>query len=160
MTLPHGMEQQKIALEKLVNAFHDMPFNRQLGLHLDELTQTHVMVSFAMRNELVGNFMHGILHGGVISSVLDTAGGMAAMASLLILKKKVAITELETLLSKTGTIDLHVSYLLPGKGERFIATAEVVHSGNRICFTKMALQNQQGVLIANAAGTYKLGATD
>ena len=36
-----------------------------------------------MKRELIGNFLHGILHGGVISSLLDMAGGMVVMMSAL-----------------------------------------------------------------------------
>lgn len=156
MTSLSGIENQKIALAELSRAFHEMPFNHLLGLQLDELTEARVVMSFPMKNQLIGNFVHGILHGGVISSVLDTAGGMSAMATLIFLKKDVDLSHLATLLGKTGTIDLHVNYLRPGKGERFFATAEVVHSGKQICFTKMELRNQASLLIASGAGTYKL----
>lgn len=62
-------------LAHLAKKFTDIPFNRMLGLHLDHVTPEHVILNFSMKNDLIGNFLYGILHGGVISSVLDMAGG-------------------------------------------------------------------------------------
>jgi len=60
-----------------------IPFNRMLGLTLEELDTDHVIMQFKMKDDLIGNFLHGILHGGVISSVLDMAGGMVVMAAVV-----------------------------------------------------------------------------
>ena len=48
-----------------------IPFNKVLGLTVQTMDEEHMQVKFDMRDELVGNFMRGNLHGGVISSVLD-----------------------------------------------------------------------------------------
>ena len=40
-------------------------------------------LSFQMRDDLVGNFLRGILHGGVISSSLDVVGGLVAFVAFL-----------------------------------------------------------------------------
>ena len=60
-----------------------IPFNRVLGLRIESLGEPDVIVRFEMRDELVGNFTRGSLHGGVISSVLDVVGGLVAFISLL-----------------------------------------------------------------------------
>jgi uncharacterized protein (TIGR00369 family) len=159
MTSNANDDKEAIALKQLAKAFDQMPFNRLLGLHLESLTQDNVIVSFNMKDDLVGNFVHRILHGGVISSVLDMVGGMAAMATLIFKQPDTPLSELTALLGKSSTVDLHVSYLRPGSGARFIATAEVMRAGNQICFTKMALQNQDDTLIASGTGTYLLGGT-
>ena len=55
-----------------------IPFNKVLGLTIQTMDEENMQVKFDMRDELVGNFMRGNLHGGVISSVLDLVGGMHA----------------------------------------------------------------------------------
>ena len=55
-----------------------IPFNKVLGLTVQTMDEEQMRVKFDMRDELVGNFMRGNLHGGVISSVLDLVGGMNA----------------------------------------------------------------------------------
>lgn len=114
-------------------------------------------MSFTMKNELVGNFLHGILHGGVISSVLDMAGGMVVMASAVAKHPDASLETLSLVLGKCSTIDLQISYLRPGKGEHFTAKARLIKGGHQIAFTRMELFNHANVLIASAAGTYHLG---
>lgn len=153
------MDQQEkfmTIIKQLTNAFTDIPFNQMLGLTLDEINESHVTMSFRMKPELIGNYLHGILHGGVISSVLDMAGGMVTMASAIHKKTDLATDELVKMISKTSTIDLQVSYLSPGRGEQFIAKAKSIKTGNKISFTRMKLFNQDQQLIATANGTYLL----
>jgi uncharacterized protein (TIGR00369 family) len=145
------------ALLELAQVFLEIPFNRMLGLRLDEMEQSHVAMSFDMKNELIGNFLHGILHGGVTSSVLDMAGGMAAMSSLIYKQAEKPIDEIAKMIGKTSTIDMHVNYIRPGRGSHFIAKASVINTGNKISFTRMELFNQDAVLIATGTGTYLVG---
>jgi acyl-coenzyme A thioesterase PaaI-like protein len=53
-----------------------LPFNRLLGLQVDFLDTNSAGFKFRRKDELVGNYVHGILHGGVISAVLDATDGM------------------------------------------------------------------------------------
>ena len=62
---------------------HRMPFDRLLGIRIAVLTLEEVKVQIDMREELVGNYIRGILHGGVISSVLDLTGGLIASVELI-----------------------------------------------------------------------------
>ncbi len=143
-------------LQQLSGAFTSIPFNRLLGLKLDHLDNNHVTMSFQMKEDLIGNFLHGILHGGVISSVLDMAGGMAAMANAVEHFPNHTVDELVKMIGRTSTINLQISYLRPGKGDTFIAKAWVIKSGKKITFARMELYNQDETLIATGSGTYLL----
>lgn len=140
----------------LGNAFTEIPFNQLLGLHLDHLDTQHAIMCFSMKNDLIGNFLQGILHGGVISSVLDMAGGMVVMASAIDKHPEFSVEELSNIIAKCSTVDLHVNYLRPGKGSRFTAKSSLLKVGNHISFTRMELLNQDEELIAQASGTYLL----
>ena len=144
-------------LQQLSSAFTAIPFNQMLGLRLDHLDNDYVSMSFNMKNDLIGNFLHGILHGGVISSVLDMAGGVAIMLHAVSKNPKATIEELADILGKSSTIDLQISYLSPGRGDIFTAKAWLVKGGNTISFARMELHNQDGTLIATGNGTYKMG---
>lgn len=144
-------------IQHFLHIFTEIPFNRILGLKLDKIEQDHIILSFAMKEELIGNYMHGILHGGVISSVLDMAGGAAAMISTIQKKSTDNLEKLAAMLSKTGTINLHVDFLRPGKGTQFRIKAWTLHSGNKITFARMEMFNQDGVLISNGSASYLIG---
>ena len=143
-------------LQQLSSAFTSIPFNKMLGLQLDHLAMDQATMSFIMKDDLIGNFLHGILHGGVISSVLDMAGGMVVMASAIKKHPELSIDELAEIVGKCSTVDLHINYLRLGKGDRFIAKSWLVKAGNHISFTRMELLNQDEELIATGNGTYLL----
>lgn len=143
-------------IEQFTRIINDIPFNRILGLKINAIEEDHITMSFDMTNELIGNFMHGILHGGVISSVLDMTGGTAAMHSAIKKRGGKTLEELAAVLSKASTISMHVDYMQPGKGKHFIAKAWVQHRGNKITFARMELRNQEDVLIAAGTATYMI----
>ncbi|TWC32432.1 uncharacterized protein (TIGR00369 family) [Pseudomonas sp. SJZ079] len=145
-------------LQQAVSSFFQrIPFNQLLGIQLDELSPERVLMSLPMKDELIGNFMHGILHGGVISSILDVAGGAMALIGAFERHQHLSGTERITRLSKLGTIDLRVDYLRPGRGKHFIASAVLLRSGNKVAVVRSELHSDDGTLVAVGTGTYLCG---
>ncbi len=93
--------------------FERIPFNQALGIELDEISTSRVVMHLPMKPELVGNFVHGILHGGVIASLLDVAGGAMAMLGAFDKHRHLTMQERAARLSRLGTIDLRIDYLRP-----------------------------------------------
>lgn len=151
-------EELDVLLNRMLSSFEErMPFNKLLGLKILSLHLDEVKLRLDMREELIGNFVHGILHGGVIASILDTAGGMIAIANSF--QRKEQLTEAERMMGidKTSTIDLRVDYLRPGRGQYFVATSSVLRSGRKVAVTRMELHNDEGILIAVGTGCYLVG---
>jgi uncharacterized protein (TIGR00369 family) len=147
-------EEQARLHAALVDLFERrIPFNQTLALKVVAV-QAPPRVHLSMRPELVGNFLYGRLHGGVISAALDVMGSLALMVAI---GEKHADETTEQVLhrfARMGTIDLRVDYLRPGIGHSFEASAEVTRLGGRIGSTQMRLLNDQGSLIATAAAAY------
>lgn len=141
-------------LAELGKVFTNIPFNRMLGLKLEHLDDAQVTISFEMKEELIGNFMQGILHGGVISSVLDMAGGILVMGSIIYKNPNESKQNLAKKLGSTSTIDLNINFLSPGRGTQFTAKAWLIKSGSKIAFTRMELLNQDQELIATGTAIY------
>lgn len=137
--------------------FSKIPFNRLLGLKIDEITDEYARVSFPMRDDLVGNFTRNILHGGVISATLDVTGGVMAFLGVAKRIRSGSLKERMERFSRLGTIDMRVDYLRPGAGKHFVATARVIRSGNRITVVQAELHNDSDVLVASAVCTYLVG---
>lgn len=131
-----------------------IPFNRVLGLHLEELTGEGVSLTFDWREELVGNWARGALHGGTISAALDVVGGLTAMMAAAV---QADDADLPDRFSRLGTIDLRVDYLRPGIGTSFRASGYALRTGSRVAVTRMELHNEAGTLIAVGTGTYIVG---
>ncbi|MCQ4275736.1 MAG: thioesterase family protein [Pseudomonas sp.] len=137
--------------------FERIPFNQALGIELDEISTSRVVMHLSMKPELVGNFVHGILHGGVIASLLDVAGGATAMLGVFDRHRHLTEHERATRLARLGTIDLRIDYLRPGRGKRFSASAVPLRAGNKVAVVRSELHNEEGVLVAVGTGTYLCG---
>jgi uncharacterized protein (TIGR00369 family) len=129
-------------------------FNQTLGLELVSLRAPEPQIRLAMRPELVGHYLYGRLHGGVISATLDVMGGVALMIGLSEKHADESAAQVLHRFAKMATIDLRVDYLRPGVGEWFTATAVVTRLGGRIGSTQMRLTNDQGSVIATGAAAY------
>ena len=129
-----------------------MPFNRLLDICIDSMTPTDIKVRIDMREELIGNFVRQILHGGVISSVLDLTGGLIATVELLKQLENIRFDEIEKRLARIGTIDLRA-----GKGDFFTASGSVLRKGNKVAVIRTELCNHRNLLIAAGTGTYLVG---
>ena len=152
--MAHSAEQ---LLPYIAATFDQMPFNRLLWLQVSRFADDEVEVRFPWAEQLVGNPIQQILHGGVIATVLDVAGGMMAVASALGRISEIEQSELVQRFGKMSTIDIRTDYLRPGRGKEFIATARVIRSGNKVAVCRMELHNEQGVHIALGTGTYLVG---
>ena len=145
--------------EEFVSAINEMfsekiPFNKVLGLKVESISYERVMVSFQMRDKLMGHYKRGMLHGGVISSVIDVTGGLSAFMGV---QQKMPGETLEARIERFGTvstIDVRVDFLRPGVGKWFVATAYVLRTGKKIAVTRIELNNDQNDLIAVGTGSY------
>ncbi len=129
-------------------------FNGILGLKVASLAPDGPQLAFAMRDDLVGNFVHYRLHGGVVSAALDTVGGLAVAVALAEKHPGDSAEEIGHRFTRVGTIDLRVDYLRPGKGREFVATGQVIRLGGRIASLQMTLKNEAGEMIATGSGSY------
>ena len=151
------MPKQKL-LQLLQEITEDrIPFNKLIGMKIDNLDLENIRIRFEMRPELVGNFMRGNLHGGVISTVLDVTGGMLAWTGIMKKMEGSNFEEITERFAKIGTIDLRVDYLRPGLGKYFVATGSTLRTGNKLSVIRMELHNDEGILIAVGTGSYVVG---
>lgn len=147
-------EEQRQGVEAF---FQRIPFNQVLGIRIDELSGDRVVMSLPMKPELIGNYVQGILHGGVIATLLDVTGGAMALIGAMDRHQHLSTHERMSKLAKLGTIDLRVDYLRPGRGQRFTACASLLRSGNKVAVVRSELFNEEGLLVAVGTGTYLCG---
>ena len=96
-----------------------IPFNKFLGIEIDDAKEGWVRLSLPYRPELIGDASRPALHGGVISTLIDTCGGFAVWTTM-------------SMEDRVSTIDLRVDYLSPGAPDKLIADGTVVRVGNRV----------------------------
>lgn len=129
-------EEQK---QRAFNSLNKNAFAKMIGMQLVSMRPGEAVIKIEMRDEL--RQPHGLLHGGVTATLIDTAMAFAVITRL---------TEDE----KASTIDLTVHYLRPHTEGTFTCTAKVVRAGKRIFTLAADVENEQGKLIATAVSTY------
>jgi uncharacterized protein (TIGR00369 family) len=121
----------------------EVPFNRYLGIRGESAETGKAVLLLRVRPEFVGDARRPALHGGVVSALIDTAGGLAAWS---------ALEENESV----STVDLTVDYLEPaGLGADLRAAAELLRKGNRVCHVRVRV-TQDGTLVAEGRGVYNI----
>lgn len=126
-------------VERLSQALESVPFARFLGIELDEIDAGVATLSFEIKPELKQN--HGVVHGGAIASLIDSATAFAIISLL-------PTDEHAT------TVDLTISYLRPLTEGRARAVARVLRSGKRLIAVSAELFDDNGTLAATALSTY------
>lgn len=123
-----------------------IPFNKWLGMKVEDIDRGRVTISIPWRPEIVGDPTVPALHGGVIGAVADATGGIAVW------------TTLENPMSRVSTVDMRVDYLRPGKQEKLIAEAIVIRSGGRLGWADVRLYHptRETDLVATARAVYAI----
>lgn len=135
-------------LDRVKTVFEDIPHCKALGMTIIELRHGKGFMEVAYDKKLIGNPKTGVVHGGVITSLLDTLCGVVVMS---------AIPENTPL----ATLDLRIDYLQPATpGETIRASAECYKVTGHVAFVRgLAYHDVSGDPIANCTGTFMLAAT-
>jgi uncharacterized protein (TIGR00369 family) len=144
--------------QKIAHAFsHEVPFSKHMGLMVRHLNEKESVVELDMIPELIGNFNAGILHGGVIATLIDTAMSVLAISSAIAALPADASDAMVTqVITRAATVDLRIDYLQPGRGTQFIGKASVVHVGKMLSTMEARIYSNEGVLIASGTGKFKI----
>ena len=122
-----------------------VPFNRYLGVQISEIRHGYVSMKLPFRDEFVGDPFRPALHGGVISTLLDTCGGAAVWSAA-------------EPSDRVSTVDLRVDYLRPGPLAELVCEATVLRMGNRVGVADMKVfpAQEPDRVIASGKGVYNI----
>jgi uncharacterized protein (TIGR00369 family) len=130
----------------LARTFADnVPHNHALGIVIEDMGDRSARFRLPYALRLVGNPDTGVLHGGVITALLDACCGAAVFASL-------------PHLQPIATLDLRIDYLRPAEPGRDVwAEAVCHHVTSNVAFVRASAYHAAGeVAIASAAGTFMI----
>jgi uncharacterized protein (TIGR00369 family) len=116
------------------------PFTDLLGIEQIERAAGTATLTMEVKRDLHNR--RGVVHGGALATMLDTAMARAAR-------------NIEEGVDLAGTIDLNVKFLSPGEG-RLTATGTVMHMTGTLAFCQGEVRNEQNELVALASATLKL----
>jgi uncharacterized protein (TIGR00369 family) len=87
--------------------------------------------------------MHGVVHGGILAALADTAG---AMGLYLMLPRG----------TRLATLDLNISFLEPAQDGTLLAEGRLLRMGNNFAVAECEIRDTQRRLISKALITYSI----
>ncbi|MBM3133155.1 MAG: thioesterase family protein [Chloroflexi bacterium] len=132
-------------------------FPKLLGFIVESPDFDHARLRFPMQEVFIGNIAFRTLHGAIICAMLDEAGGHVVFLNVFNQTRSETREKQINRISKIGSVNLRIDYLVPGIGKEFIAMAHILRIGKRVAVTRMELRNEENRLIAVGTGTYTVG---
>ena len=131
---------------RIGSAIEALPHNAKLGIRTLEIAPGRCTTYIEFRPELVGDPRRGVLHGGVVTTLIDATAGAAVYAAIP------AGTAL-------ATLDMRIDYLKPAEPhKRLYASAELYRLTRRIAFVRAsAYQDDPGNQVAHCAASFMAG---
>ena len=120
--------------------FKDSPslVGRWLNGILQEIGESSLKVAYTVRAEMTNPV--GILHGGIIATMLDDVMGVT-----------VNVKHNPNFEFFYSTVNLHVDYLASAReGQKVIASSNITKPGNRIMYVEGWLHDDGGKLLAHS----------
>ncbi|QIR14291.1 PaaI family thioesterase [Shewanella aestuarii] len=120
---------------------------RRLGLSVKEASEHHVLIELPYSQDIIGYPDTGVIHGGVITTLIDTTCGTAVVCAILDKYKSLEISP---------TLDLRVDYMRPAEPNKPVyAFAECYRLSSSVAFTRaIAYQSSIDDPIAHAVGSF------
>jgi acyl-CoA thioesterase len=117
------------------------PFYQLLKITLEKIDEGLARFRMPFQRELTQGF--GVVHGGAIATLADTAVAYALL-SLVQPGERVA------------TVEFKINYLSSVTAGELIAEAHIINKGEKLALGGMEVKNEQGKLIAKGLATYMI----
>lgn len=131
--------------ENMSKAISLVPWAKEIGMQVIDIQRGKATGKIDWSPHLIADPATGVIHGGVITSLLDNLAGMAVVSALDVYKS-------------TATLDLRIDYMRPAeKGVAIIGEAECYHVTRTVAFIRASAMNEgSDKVIATASGAFAL----
>jgi acyl-CoA thioesterase len=119
--------------------YGQFPLRRFLGMDIEDVRPGHAIARLDVSDDLLNP--NGVVHGGVLFTMVDTAMGKATMTSL----------EEGQL---CASIEIQMRFLRPVRSGQLEADTTVIRRGRKVVHLESRIRDADHVLVATGAGTF------
>ena len=120
-------------------------FHRLIGWEVVEWTDGRAVMTCPVREEFMNR--GGGLHGGLVATLMDSAGGYAALGG--------PPNDPEAVDGRGVTLSLTVNYLGTARDGVLTVTATRTGGGRSVAFVSIRVEDDKGTVIADGVGTFR-----
>jgi uncharacterized protein (TIGR00369 family) len=133
---------ERVAAQQLRRRLKDNSTARQMGFTLVKATRGRVLLR--MKVDARHLQVHGVVHGGVLAALADTAGGLASYMSC-------------PLGTRVATVEMKINYLEGVERGTVTADAQVLRIGRHLAVVDCDVTDHARRLVAKALMTFFVG---
>ncbi len=140
--MPKSLEEQvRLAEHELARRLHESNAARQFGFRLAaaEPGRAVVRMRVAPRHKQV----HGVVHGGILAALADTAGGLACY---MLLPRG----------TRLATVEMKINYLEAVERGTLEAEAHVLRKGRNLAVVECDVRDRERRLVGKALMTFSI----
>lgn len=133
-----SLYQADTLYERISKSFEKQSFLSLIGANIEHVEKGKVAISCESKDTLLQQ--QGLLHGGVITTLADVAGGYAALTTMP--------DNFEVL-----TVELKINLIRPAVANKVIATGEVLKAGKTLVIVESTVTDEDNKVVAKMIST-------
>jgi acyl-CoA thioesterase len=135
----------RMAESEFARRLRESNSGRLFGFQLEVAEPGRAVVLLRVRSK--HRQVHGVVHGGILAALADTAAGVACY---MLLPRG----------TRLATIEMKINYLEPVEKGTILAEARVLRKGRTTAVAECDVRDTTGLLVAKALLTFSIGSRE